>query len=151
MYLIPMFLFSQSVFCQSYLLNDNIDSLYLNYISGTWEIYDYILADISTWGDEDAESQIGKDIMISKTFIKTFDGNGKTTNYNFSQQKTVEYFFNGFRTNLKKGYVDQDSFLLLEIKYDMEESHGLRFHIIILNDYTVIIPWNGVFFRLRKL
>jgi len=146
-----MFSFSQSLFCQSYILNDNIDSLYLNYISGTWEIYGYFLADISTWGDEDAISQIGTDIIISKTFIKTFDGYGKNIKFNFSQEKTVEYFLNGFKTNLKKGYVDQDSFLLLEIKYDMEESYGLRFHILMLNNYTVIIPWNGVFFRLRKL
>ena len=137
-------------FSQEYFQSDKEDSLFINYVSGTWKIYDYFLADISTWGNEEAQKLVNQDFDINKTSFVGLNMYGKNLKFQM-RELTAEDYFNEYNSMVRFPLVKNEYLVIIEVEFSADDVAKLSLDVVLLKDYSILIPWNGVFFKLYKL
>lgn len=122
-----------------------------------WQIESYEIGDnISTFTEQEINSLVGEKVVISNNLVVLFGDSCKTPN-NDSEVKKMNmylYEFYGQRSPLsrKKDNIEVINLNCNEApKYNSDESPNFSWVVMLLDDNTAILPYNGVFFYLSKV
>jgi hypothetical protein len=123
---------------------------------GKWRVVSYKFGDApSAFSEEDAKKYINQNVLFSPNLAVVFKDTCHIPTYDLKIESKEDYLYNFFNQTSSLGFKENSLYvydLVCKGKpiYVNDDEPEFNWTIIQVNEKTIIIPFNGVFFYLEK-
>jgi len=128
----------------------------VNELFGTWKVYDFKCGIVSAMSQDEADRMMNQSLEISEDSVTIADIHCSNPAYSLVNKNLHDYLYYGYRTGPKVlGLSGKEKLCVVNISCgDFPDKSKKQIEVLLeilhVDDDTIIVPLQGIFFYLRK-